>query len=131
MSAPTPQLGFGDVLKHSPIKRLWIAQIVSVFGDFLAVFAIFAVVTFKMHGTPVQVSMILVSFLTPLAILSPIAGVFVDKWNVKWTMIASDVIRGVLVLNLISVHSLGAVYATFVAMSVVSTLFIPAQSVAV
>ncbi len=131
MSAPTPQLGFGDVLKNRPIKRLWIAQIVSVFGDFLAIFAIFSVVTFKMHGTPVQVSMIMVSFLTPLAVLSPIAGVFVDKWNVKWTMVASDLIRGVLVLNLISVHSLPAIYATFAALSIVSTLFIPAQSVAV
>jgi MFS family permease len=84
-----------------------------------------------MHGTPVQVSMIMVSFLTPLAVLSPIAGVFVDKWNVKWTMVASDLIRGVLVLNLISVHSLPAIYATFAALSIVSTLFIPAQSVAV
>ena len=131
MSSPTPQIGFGDVLRNRPVRRLWIAQIVSIFGDFLAVFAIFSVVTFKLHGTPVQVSMILVSFLTPLAVLSPIAGVFVDKWNVKWTMIASDVIRGVLVLNLLSVHSLGAVYATFVALSTVSTLFMPAQSVAV
>ena len=131
MSTPAPQLGFGDVLKDRSIKRLWIAQIVSVFGDFLAVFAIFAVVTFKMHGTPVQVSMILVSFLTPLAILSPIAGVFVDKWNVKWTMITSDLIRGVLVINLIFVHDLWSIYATFVALSTVSTLFIPAQSVAV
>ena len=119
------------MLQHRPIRRLWIAQIVSIFGDFLAIFAIFSVVTFEMHGTPVQVSMILVSYLAPLAVLSPIAGVFVDKWNVKWTMITSDLIRGVLVLNLISIHSLGAVYATFVAMSIVSTLFIPAQSVAV
>lgn len=131
MSAPSPHIGFGDVLKDRPIRRLWFAQIVSVFGDFLAIFAIFSVVTFQMHGTPVQVSMILVSFLAPMAVLSPIAGVFVDKWNVKWTMIASDLIRGLLVLNLMFVHSLDSIYLTFVALSTVSTLFMPAQSVAV
>ena len=131
MPAQLSQPGFGDVLKDRSIRRLWFAQIVSIFGDFLAVFAVYAVVTFQMHGTPVQVSMILCSYLAPLAVLSPIAGVFVDKWNVKWTMIASDVIRGFLVLNLLSVHSMAAIYATFIAMSVVSTLFIPAQSVAV
>ncbi|HEV2445353.1 MAG TPA: MFS transporter [Candidatus Sulfopaludibacter sp.] len=123
--------GFGDVLKDRPLRRLWLAQVVSVFGDFLAVFAIFSVVTFQMHGTAMQVSMILVSYLAPLAVLSPVAGVFVDKWNVKWTMIASDLIRGLLILNLILVHDLNAIYATFVALSAVSTLFLPAQSVAV
>lgn len=131
MSAPVSQHGFGEVLKMRSVRRLWLAQIVSVFGDFLAIFAIFSVVTFKLHGTPVQLSMILVSFLAPMAVLSPLAGVFVDKWNVKYTMIASDLIRGLLVLGLINIHNLTAVYLIFAALSTVSTLFIPAQSVAV
>src|SRR6266699_7129660 len=94
MATPASTLGCRDVLKTTAVRRLWIAQIVSVFGDFLAVFAIFSVVTFQLHGTPVQVSLVLVSFLTPLAVISPLAGVYVDKWNVKATMIASDVARG-------------------------------------
>src|SRR4029077_1739402 len=103
-----------------------------VFGDFLAIFAVFSVVTFQLHGTPVQVSMILVSYLLPLAVLSPLAGVFVDKWNVKWTMISSDAVRGLLVLSLLFVqHNLTAIYGIFFLLSTVSTLFIPAQSVAV
>jgi MFS transporter, DHA3 family, macrolide efflux protein len=61
------------------VRRLWIAQIVSVFGDFLAVFAIIAVVTFNLHGTATQVAMVLVSFMAPLAIVSPLAGVFVNR----------------------------------------------------
>ena len=48
---------------------MWIAQIVSVFGDFLAVFAIIALVTFKLHGTATQVAMVLVSFMAPFAIV--------------------------------------------------------------
>ncbi|HEY2016612.1 MAG TPA: MFS transporter [Bryobacteraceae bacterium] len=128
----TPQLSFGEVLRIPSIRRLWIAQIVSVFGDFLAVFAVFSLVTFELHGTPTQVSMILVSYLIPLAIISPVAGVFVDKWNLKWTMIASDLIRAVLVLALILVRSnLNAIYAVFFALSTVSSFFMPAQSVAV
>jgi hypothetical protein len=41
--------------------------------------AIIAVVTFKLHGTATQVAMVLVSFMAPLAIVSPLAGVFVDS----------------------------------------------------
>ncbi len=68
-TSPTP-LSFRDALQIPAVKRLWIAQIVSVFGDLLAIFAVIAYVTFNLHGTPVQISLILVSFLTPLAIFS-------------------------------------------------------------
>ena len=113
------------------VRRLWIAQLVSIFGDFLAVFAVFAIVTFQLHGTPTQVAMILVAYLLPLAIISPLAGVFVDKWNVRWTMIASDSIRGVMVLTLLFEHNLYVIYGTFLVLSTVSAFFMPAQSVAV
>jgi DHA3 family macrolide efflux protein-like MFS transporter len=131
MAAPAPQLSFKEVLSERSVRRLWIAQLVSIFGDFLAVFAVFAVVTFQLHGTPTQVAMILVAYMLPLAVISPIAGVFVDKWNVRWTMIASDAIRGVLVLALLFEHDLYLIYATFLLMSTVSAFFMPAQSVAV
>jgi DHA3 family macrolide efflux protein-like MFS transporter len=132
MASPTAKLSFREVLAIPSVRRLWIAQLVSVFGDFLAIFAVFSVVTFELHGTATQVSLILVSYLLPLAVLSPLAGVFVDKWNVKWTMIASDLIRGCLVLGLVfAQHNLNAIYAIFFLLSTVSTLFIPAQSVAV
>jgi MFS family permease len=131
MSSPASILGFRDVLKNPSVKRLWIAQIVSIFGDFLAIFAVFSVVTFQLHGTPTQVSMILAAYLAPLAVISPLAGVFVDKWNVKWTMIASDLIRGVLVIALIFVRDLNAIYAIFFLLSTVSSFYIPAQSVAI
>src|SRR5882757_10705077 len=131
MATPGTPLSFRDVLRLRPVRRLWIAQIVSVFGDFLAVFAIIAVVTFKLHGTATQVAMVLVAFMAPLAIVSPLAGVFVDRWNLKRTMIASDLIRGVLVLALVFVHDLYVIYAIVFTMSVVSAFFVPAQSVAV
>lgn len=131
MASPTPQLTFRDVLKIRPVRRLWFAQLVSIFGDFLAIFAVFSLVTFQLHGTATQVSMILVAYMLPLAIVSPLAGVYVDKWNVKWTMITSDLIRGVLVLVLVFVRDLNAIYAIFFALSIVSSFFVPAQSVAV
>ena len=131
MATPGTPLSFSDVLRLRPVRRLWIAQIVSVFGDFLAVFAIIAVVTFKLHGTATQVAMVLVSFMAPLAIVSPLAGVFVDRWHLKRTMIASDLIRGVLVLALVFVHDLYVIYVILFTMSVVSAFFVPAQSVAV
>src|SRR5579871_3625834 len=131
MATPAPQLTFSEVIKIREVRRLFWAQLVSIFGDFLAIFAVFSLVTFQLHGTPTEVSMILVAYMLPLALVSPLAGVFVDKWNVKWTMIASDVIRGVLVLVLVFVRDINAIYVIFLGMSTVSSFFVPAQSVAV
>jgi MFS transporter, DHA3 family, macrolide efflux protein len=60
MASPTAKLSFREVFAIPSVRRLWIAQLVSIFGDFLAVFAVFSVVTFQVHGTPTEVSMILV-----------------------------------------------------------------------
>lgn len=129
--AAAPQMTIRDVLKLKPVRRLWAAQVVSVFGDFLAIFAVLSYVSFKLHATAVQVTLISVSFMIPFAVIGPVAGVFVDRWNVKRTMIASDLIRAVLALALVFTGSLWQIYAILFLLSAVSTFFVPAQSVTV
>lgn len=129
MSAAVPQLTIREVLKLVPVRRLWAAQVVSVFGDFLAVFAVLSYVSFNLHASAAQVTMISVAFLIPFALMGPVAGVFVDRWNVKRTMIASDLIRAVLALALVFAASLGQIYAILFLLSAVSAFFVPAQTV--
>ena len=117
------------ILKFKPFRTLWLAQFVSVFGDFLALFGVISLITFRWHGTPVQVTTVTIAFVLPMAIISPIAGVFVDHWNVKRLMIASDLIRAALILMLVFVHSVPQIAAIFVVLSSVSSFFAPAQSV--
>ena len=112
-----------------PVRRLWLAQIVSVFGDFLAIFAVLSYASFNLQATATQVTLISVSFMLPFAFIGPVAGVFVDRWNVKRTMIASDLIRAGLALALVFTGTLGQIYAILFLLSVVSTFFVPAQTV--
>jgi DHA3 family macrolide efflux protein-like MFS transporter len=128
--APAPQLTIREVLKLVPVRRLWAAQIVSVFGDFLAIFAVLSYVSFNLHASAAQVTLISVSFMIPFAFIGPVAGVFVDRWNVKRTMIASDLIRAALALALVFTATLGEIYAILFLLSAVSTFFVPAQTVA-
>jgi MFS transporter, DHA3 family, macrolide efflux protein len=119
------------ILRYQPFRTLWMAQFVSVFGDFLALFGVISLITFRWHGTPVQVTTVTIAYILPLAVISPVAGVFVDHWNVKRLMIASDLIRAVLILMLVFVHDVTQIAAIFIALSTVSSFFAPAQSVAV
>ena len=129
MAEAARQMTIREVLKLRPVRRLWLAQIVSVFGDFLAIFAVLSYVSFNLHATAAQVTGISVSFMIPFAFIGPVAGVFVDRWNVKRTMIASDLIRAALALALVFTATLGQVYAILFLLSVVSAFFMPAQSV--
>ncbi len=117
------------ILQHKPFRTLWLAQFVSIFGDFLALFGVISLITFKLHGTAVQVTAVTIAYVLPLAIISPIAGVFVDHWNVKRVMIASDLIRAVLITLLVFVTDVGQICVIFAILSTVSSFFAPAQSV--
>lgn len=118
-----------DALKIPGFKRLWLAQGVSILGDFLAIFGVINLITFRWHGTPLQVTNVMIAYIIPITVVAPLAGVFVDRWNVKRTMIASDLIRSVLILGLLFVTRLEHIYVIFLLVSTVSSFFGPAQSV--
>src|SRR6185295_19308730 len=67
----------------------------------------------------------------PIVFVGPLAGVFVDRWPLKPTLVASDLIRAVLALLLIPATSIWQVYIVLAALSCVSAFFGPAQQVTI
>ncbi len=126
---PAPQFTMRQVLAIPAFRRLWIAQFVSLFGDFVALYAVYSMVSFRLHASPRQVTFLTVAFLLPFAFVGPLAGVLVDRWDAKRTMIASDLIRAALAVLLVFVSSPYQIYGILVALSTVSSFFVPAQSV--
>jgi DHA3 family macrolide efflux protein-like MFS transporter len=130
--SPVPDpLSMGEVLRIVTMRRMWYAQIVSTFGDFLALFAIITIMTFRLHATPEQVTGLNIAYLLPIALLGVISGVFVDRWPLKTTMVSSDFIRAGLCLLLFFVHNIYGFYAVMAAISIFSSFFGPAQGVAI
>src|SRR5277367_1162563 len=127
---PAP-LSMGDVMRIPMMRRLWYAQTISVFGDFLALFAVISIITFKLHATAQEVTGVQIAYMLPIAILGILAGVFVDRWPLKPTMVASDSIRAALCLLLLLATQIWHFYAILAAISVVSSFFGPAQGVAI
>src|ERR1700682_4593860 len=130
-ASPPAPMSYRDVLRIDVMRRVWYAQVVSLFGDFLALFAVIAVVSFRMHGTPSQLTGVQIAYMLPIVFVGPIAGVFVDRWPLKPTLVASDLIRAVLALLLIPATPLWHVYLVLAALSCVSAFFGPAQQVTI
>src|SRR6202046_2607910 len=125
---PAP-LSMGDVMRIPMLRKLWYAQVVSVFGDFLALFAVISILTFRLHATAQQVTGVQIAYMLPIAILGVLAGVFVDRWPLKPTMVSSDLTRAFLCLLLLFATQVWHFYAVLAAISIVSSFFGPAQGV--
>ena len=126
------QLSFGEVLRIDVMRRVWYAQIVSLFGDWLALFAVIAVVSFTMHGTPRQIVGVQIAYMLPIVLVGPVAGVFVDRWPLKPTLITSDLLRAALaVLLIVATGNVWQIYFVLAALSCVSAFFGPAQQVTI
>jgi DHA3 family macrolide efflux protein-like MFS transporter len=129
--APTgnPQLGMRQALAIPAFRKLWLAQLVSVFGDFLALYAVLSAMSFRMHASARAITLVSVFFLLPMALIGPLAGVFVDRWSPKRTLVTSDFARALLALGVVVAGAPWHIYMVFFALSTFSSFFLPARSV--
>jgi MFS transporter, DHA3 family, macrolide efflux protein len=109
-------------------RKLWVAQSISVVGDKVDQIAM-AMLVFERTGSMLQMGIMLGVTTLPAALFSMFAGVFVDRWDRRVTMIISDVLRAALVLLIPLVAGVNVLYAYAVAFLVatVSLFFEPAR----
>ena len=87
-----------ELLKDKNFFLLWFAQIISNFGDRLNQMALIGLIYLRTPGSTIELAKLLSFTILPVFIIGPIAGIYVDRWNRRATMIACDIIRGLLVL---------------------------------
>jgi MFS family permease len=126
----TARVTFGQVLRNPRFFALWLARCVSSIGDWLAILPLFSVIAFQRHGNASETSMVMVSFAVPVILLGPVAGAFVDRSNLKHTLIVSDLICAVLAALLAFSGHLYQMYFLMAGLSAVSCFFTPAQTAA-
>ncbi|MFE3862408.1 MFS transporter [Streptomyces goshikiensis] len=134
----TPRL----TLINRDYTRLWFGQAVSSVGD--AVFSttlVLWVATVLAKGeswAPLAVSGIVMASGVAVLVIGPLAGVFVDRWDKRATMLRSEVLRGVLVavLTVITFLPAGAlpagawlalIYVTVLLLHAAGQFFSPAR----
>jgi MFS family permease len=84
---------------------LWLGQAISSVGDFVfdttLVVWIATQLAVGQPWAPLAVSGVLVAATLPIFLVGPVAGVFVDRWDKRRTMLAMDVARAVLIALLL------------------------------
>ncbi|MEO6888376.1 MAG: MFS transporter [Ktedonobacteraceae bacterium] len=120
--------------KHFFINRnftfLALGQAISNMGDFVYSTTLLVWV-FTLSHSATAVSGVLIAQYAPIFLLGPLAGVFVDRWNRRSTMVASDLARMVVALLPLVVPAslrLPAIYTSVFLISALARFFMPAKS---
>jgi MFS family permease len=134
--------GFGSLFRNKQFMCLWIAQVFSQFSD-RAVFVLFVAVLTATEVTKVaghsfgaaqMTSLLYVAFTIPAVVLSPIAGVYVDRWSNRAVLVLSNFARAAFV-TLVAVSSLKfhpvAAFSLAFLISIGSQFFGPAESASI
>jgi MFS family permease len=129
-AAETTRVTFSQVLRKRPFFALWLARFISSVGDWLALLPLYSLIAFQRHGSASETSMVMVSFAVPVILLGPVAGAFVDRSNLKRTLIICDLMCAVLAALLAFSGQLYQMYLLMAALSAVSCFFAPAQTAA-
>jgi len=120
-----------DLLKtNRPYRNLWYGQVISELGDWLNTIAIYSLIL-QLNGSGMAVATAMMAKLLPIFFVSPIAGVIIDRVSRKKVMIASDVLRFIIVLGFLLVDDeadLWLVYTLVVLEISMAGFFEPARS---
>ncbi len=140
-------VAIGDTRRrHVLINRnyalLWSGQLISSIGDFMlsatAVLWISQRIAVGQSWAPLAVSGELIAVTVPTFLFGPFAGVFVDRWNKRHTMLVADLLRFALIALLVPLGTslgdgltptarLGAIYTVIVLEAMASLFFNPAR----
>jgi len=97
------------VLRIRDFRWLWVSTFASSLGDWLGLLAKTALATELATGYQTKnfaLGGVLVSQLLPSLFLGPLAGVFVDRFDRRYTMVVCDIIRFGLFITIPLTHSL-------------------------
>lgn len=97
------------VLRNRNYFLLWVGGLISNLGDWVLRGAL-PFYVYARTGSSLATGLIFAAGVLPWIILSSVAGVFVDRWDLKRTMIVADLSRAALVLLLLLVTVVPALF---------------------
>jgi MFS family permease len=120
-------------------RLLWLGRAVSQTGDYVfdvtIMLWIATVIAKGQPWAPAAVGGALIAAAVPALVVGPFAGVFVDRWNRRRTMMVADAVRGLLIVALLglpaigrhlpAVAQVGIIYAVLAAASCFAQFFNP------
>ena len=109
------------VFRKRDFSLMWTAQLISTIGSSLTDLAA-AILVFRVTNSALNVGLTLLVTALPTLFVGLFAGVFVDRFNRKWILLASDLLRGLLVISIPFVVGQFGILALYVILFLAATV---------
>lgn len=107
------------MLRNPALVRLLFGEFVSSIGDWLYLVAIMVVV-YQVTGDPVVLGIVGAARLLPFVVLAVPAGIAADRFDRRRILLTTDILRGLLMLLLAGMVSVGAPVAGIIAVAILA-----------
>src|SRR5881398_2582850 len=101
------------LLRRRDFALVWTATLISATGDWV-LFIGLPIYVYQLTGSTLATSAMFVAELVPQIALGSVAGVFVDRWDRKRTMVVANLVLTVALLPLAFVRSADHVWIVYV-----------------
>jgi Na+/melibiose symporter-like transporter len=118
------------ILRRRNFALLWFAGLVSFTGDWMLAVAL-PLAIYELTGSALATGGVLVANKLVALVLGSVAGVFVDRWDRRRTMVVANLVRAPILLPLLAVDSAARVWIVYVVaagLSAVGQFFRPAET---
>jgi len=109
------------VLRQRNFGLVWVAGLISLTGDWLLYVGL-PLFVYQLTGSTLATAAAVASRVLPRLVLGSVAGVFVDRWDRRPTMIVSNLLLGITLLPLLAVRTADWLWVVYLVSFVQSAL---------
>jgi MFS family permease len=117
------------LLSRRDFALVWIAGLISIAGNRM-LFVALPLHVYALTGSTLATATMSIAAFAPRIVLGPVAGVYVDRWDKRRTMVWANAARALIILPLLLARSpdlLWVVYAVTAIETAIGTFFGPAE----
>lgn len=117
-------------LRHRDFTLLWSGGLIALAGNFMLITAL-PFFVYSLTGSALAAGLLFACYMAPSILFGSVAGVFVDRWDRKRTMVIANLLRAAALLPLLLVRSPDSVWVIYVALLVQASIglfFSPAEN---
>ncbi len=115
-------LTYGELIRgNRNFRNLLAGQFISELGNWFNFIAGLGLVRLVSEASPMAAGLFFLARLLPFALMSPIAGTFVDRFSRRTVMIATDLLRSVLALSFLLVTDAENLWIAYLATALLHT----------
>jgi MFS family permease len=102
------------VLRQRNFALLWVGGLISLLGDWTLMVGL-PLFVYALTGSTISTGTTFIAGLVPRVLLGSVAGVFVDRWDRKRTMVLTDLLLALCLLPLFAVQSADRLWIVYLA----------------